>query len=187
MKFIWQFYWILKRKVYLSKMNNLPIHHGAGPQKRGAQCSCIGCIGLRSALKTGPSKVGDVFTPPGPWTNFGPLSRGCRLWPEGLSPLLFPGTFWTHGRINIAGISRLREVAWHPGLYGFQTCVLCYELSHRELFANIPSLPFILLAVFFQASPKIYDYWLVRIGTKTDLKTESFAFFEISRFATTKQ
>jgi len=32
------------------KRNNLPKHHGAGPQRRGAQCSCIGCIGLRPAL-----------------------------------------------------------------------------------------------------------------------------------------
>ena len=29
------------------EMNNLPKHHGAGPQRRGAQCSCIG---LRPAL-----------------------------------------------------------------------------------------------------------------------------------------
>ena len=28
-------------------MNNLPKHHGPGPQRRGAQCSCIG---LRPAL-----------------------------------------------------------------------------------------------------------------------------------------
>jgi len=32
------------------KMNNLPKHHARGPQRRGAQCSCIGCIGLRPAL-----------------------------------------------------------------------------------------------------------------------------------------
>jgi len=39
--------YVLKRKVYLAKMNNLPKHHGAGLQRRGAQCSCIG---LRPAL-----------------------------------------------------------------------------------------------------------------------------------------
>ena len=50
MKFIWRFYWILKCKVYLAKKNNLPKHHAAGPQRRGAQCSCIGCIGLRPTL-----------------------------------------------------------------------------------------------------------------------------------------
>ena len=31
------------------------------------------------STKTGPSKVGDVVTLPGLWTNFGPLSRGWRL------------------------------------------------------------------------------------------------------------
>ena len=30
-----------------------------------------------SYTKTRPSKVGDVVTPPGPWTTCGPLSRGC--------------------------------------------------------------------------------------------------------------
>jgi len=29
-----------------SKINNLPKHHGARPQRRRAQCSCIGYIGL---------------------------------------------------------------------------------------------------------------------------------------------
>ena len=71
---------------------------------------------------------------------------------------MFPGTFWTRGRISIAGSSRLGEVAWHSGLYGFQTCVVCHEVSHRDLFANIPSLPFILLTLFFQPSPKIYGH-----------------------------
>ena len=33
-------------------MNNLPKHHGGGPQRRRAQSSCIGCIGLRPALTT---------------------------------------------------------------------------------------------------------------------------------------
>jgi len=46
MKFIWHVYLILKGKVYLAKMNNLPKHEAR------AQCSCIGCIGLRPALRT---------------------------------------------------------------------------------------------------------------------------------------
>jgi len=41
---------ILVHKEYLAKINNLPKHHGAGPQRRWAQCSRIGCIGLRPAL-----------------------------------------------------------------------------------------------------------------------------------------
>jgi len=45
-----------ERKEYLEKMNKLPKHHCAGPpeargpQRRGAQCSRIGCISLRPAL-----------------------------------------------------------------------------------------------------------------------------------------
>jgi len=31
-------------------MNNLPEYHGAGSQRRRAQCSSIGCMGLRAAL-----------------------------------------------------------------------------------------------------------------------------------------
>jgi len=31
-------------------MKYIPKHHGVGPQRRGAQCSCIGYIGLRPAL-----------------------------------------------------------------------------------------------------------------------------------------
>ena len=60
MKFPCRFYWILKRKVYLAKMNNLPKHHGAGPQRGEAQCSCIGCIGLRPALR-GADHAGQVM------------------------------------------------------------------------------------------------------------------------------
>jgi len=56
MKFVWRFYWVLKPKVYLAKMSNPPKHHGAGPQRRGAQCSCIGCIVLRPALRVTRSK-----------------------------------------------------------------------------------------------------------------------------------
>jgi len=48
MKFMWRFYWIFKRMVYLAKINNLPKHHGAGLQRCRTQCSCIG---LRPTLK----------------------------------------------------------------------------------------------------------------------------------------
>jgi len=30
------------RRVHLAKINNLPKHHGAGPQRHEAQCRCIG-------------------------------------------------------------------------------------------------------------------------------------------------
>jgi len=32
-----------------------------------------------------------------------------RAWPEGLISPIFPGAFWTHGRTNIAGISRFEK------------------------------------------------------------------------------
>jgi len=108
--------------------------------------------------KTRPSKVGDIVTPPGPWTTSGPLSRGCGLYPEGLISPFFPGTFWTHGRTNIAGISQFGEMASHPGLYGFQTCAFCHEVSHRRLLSSIPFLPFVLFTVVFRSSPHIHDH-----------------------------
>jgi len=53
MKFIWRFYWILKRKVYLAKMNNLPKHHGAGPNAATSVASAEGrpCL-LQNLLST---------------------------------------------------------------------------------------------------------------------------------------
>ena len=85
--------------------------------------------------------------------------RPC-LWvqPTGLTSPIFPATFWTHGRTNVDVISRFGEVDWHPWLYGFQPCALCHEVPHRELIANISSLPFVLLTTFFQSSPKIHDH-----------------------------
>jgi len=126
-----------------------------------------------------------------------------------------------------------------PVLYRFQTCALCHEVSHWELFANISSLPFILLKAFFQSSPGprqgevpprgesksaapptttatiCYSFLSPKVPPqgiaplspplsgpwsssnihdrrrgseqKTDLKTESFAFFESSRLVITEQ
>ena len=136
--------------------------------------------------KMGPRRAKDVVTPHDPWTNFGLFFDGCRLLPEGLSSAFFPGIFWTHGRTNIAGISRVgEEVAWHPGIYRFQTCVLCHEGSHWEIFAINSSLPFVVLTVFFQLSPKIRDHMWGR--NKDQFKTESFAVFESSCFFSTER
>ena len=46
----------------------------------------------------------------------------------------------------------------HAGFHGYQTCALCHEVSHRELLANVPYLPFVLLIVFFQSPPKIHGH-----------------------------
>ena len=50
--------------------------------------------------KIEPSKVRDVVTSPDPWTNFGPLSDGCKLLSGGLSSAFFPGIFCTHGELT---------------------------------------------------------------------------------------
>jgi len=63
--------------------------------------------------KTRPSKIGDAIIPPGPWSTSGPLSRGCG---QQDLPRQFPGTFWSHGRTNVAGIYRFGEVVQHSGL-----------------------------------------------------------------------
>jgi len=44
---------ILVRTEYLAGTNNLPKRYGAGPLRRGAQCSRIGWIDLRPALPWG--------------------------------------------------------------------------------------------------------------------------------------
>jgi len=51
----WRFHWILKWKLHLAKMNNLPDapwhwRHGAGPPEGWAQCNCIDCIGKGPVL-----------------------------------------------------------------------------------------------------------------------------------------
>ena len=49
-------------------------------------------------------------------------------------------------------------MAWHPGLYGFQTCALCHK-CHTENFLQISRLCRLFFkTVFFQSSPKIHDH-----------------------------
>jgi len=49
----------------------------------------------------------------------------------GLASPVFHGAFWTHGRTNVAGISRFGEVGRHSGLFEFRSCALCHEVSHH--------------------------------------------------------
>ena len=67
------------------------------------------------------------------------------------------------------------------GFNGFQTCALCHEVSHPELFAKknvfaACSWESILSVVTQGSCPQM------RIETKSDLKTESIVNFEISCF-----
>jgi len=88
--------------------------------------------------KTGLSQVGNVVISPGPWSTSGPLSRGFS---QQACLVSFLGAFWSHGRTNVAEISRFgREVVQHSGLREFHSCALCREIARWELFAKILSL-----------------------------------------------
>ena len=51
-----------------------------------------------------------------------------------------------------------QEVARHSRLNKFHSCALRGEISRRELFAKIPSLPLVLEIAFFQSLARIHDY-----------------------------
>jgi len=110
--------------------------------------------------KTGPSKVGDVVTrhlvlEPLDCFPADVASRTCLV---NLSWASLET--WSN---HPAWIFRIRKVAWHSGLYGFQTCAFCHEVSHPELFAKIPSLPLVLGKVFFWSLLEVHVH---RRGSK---------------------
>jgi len=88
------------------------------------------------------------------------LGRPLDRFPVGVASrtnLVNPGTLSTHGRTNVAGNSRFGDEARYSELYEFHSCALCHEVSRRELFAKIPSLPLALGIAFFQSLSKIDD------------------------------
>jgi len=54
---------------------------------------------------------------------------------------MFRGTFWTHGRTNVAGIYLFGEVTQHSRVYEFHGCGHSRTVSHFELLTKIPPLP----------------------------------------------
>jgi len=92
----------------------------------------------------GKSKAGDVITPS--------LSHECSQ--QDLPSPIFRGTFWTHGRNNVAGISR--NCSTFAGLE-FHSCSHSHRWSQRELIAKSHLL---LGIVFFKSSdlPKIHGH-----------------------------
>jgi len=78
--------------------------------------------------KMEPSKVGNVVTPPRPWTSYGWRFRDFS---QQELPRHFPVAFWTYGRTNIAVISRFWEVVRNSGLCEFHSCALCREVSRQ--------------------------------------------------------
>jgi len=97
---------------------------------------------------------------------------------------MFRGTFWTHGRTNVAEISPFGEVVRHSGLFEIHSFEFYSRfVSHRELLAKIPSLQLAPAMALFQSLLKIRD----RIGedrNKDRFKIDSFAVLESFRFVT---
>jgi len=94
------------------------------------------------------------------------LVNSPLVYPTALASPIFRRTFWSHGRTNAAGISRFGgKVPRHSVLYEFHSCgtVLQSVTRHRELFANIPSLPLVLEIALFQSLHKIHDH---RLGSE---------------------
>jgi len=55
---------------------------------------------------------------------------------------ILPGTFWIHGRNNVTEIPLIGGTAVrYSRFYEFHSYTLCREVSHRELFQIIQSLP----------------------------------------------
>jgi len=88
-------------------------------------------------------------------------------WPLGRFPVdmanrtssIFRGALWTRAWTNVAGISRFGgEVAQHSGLHEVHNCALCREVSHRGLFAKIPSLSLVFEIAHFRSLPKTHDH-----------------------------
>jgi len=112
------------------------------------------CLTINSNLfpwlhtKTGPSKVGDVVTPPGPWTTLGRFPVGVA------SRTCLARDIWTPGRQTSWDLSIRRS--------GFSFRVLRISdlctLSRHELFAKKTFLPLVLGKALFQSLPKIHDH-----------------------------
>ena len=98
--------------------------------------------------------VRDIVTPPGSWSFLGRFSGGVA---KGLASPVLPGKFLSHCWTIVAEIFiwRSDSTLW---LYEFQSCALCREVSHRELFAKIPSLLLALFNSILQSLPKIHDH-----------------------------
>jgi len=79
------------------------------------------------------------------------------VWPAG-KYLDKRGTFWTHGRTNVAEISRSGGMALHSGFYEYHSCTLCREVPHLGLYPKVPSLPLAPEITFFQSIFKIHDH-----------------------------
>ena len=110
-----------------------------------------------------------------PWLTSWPLSFGC-------SEQNLPDQSFLVQSCNMAEPTQLREVAPFSDLYEFHRCALCHEVSHHELYANIPSLS------VRQHSFLHYPTFITtgEDPKKDQLKTGNFAVFERSRSVNTE-
>ena len=127
-----------------------------------------------------PQQAGDAIIPPGPCATSGQFSRRVAS-RTGLP--IFLGTFWTRDRTSVAGISPFGEAARHSALYEFHNC----SLSAKCRTVNTLRKNVISAACTWDSSLSVTNIQSMRIGTKTDLKTVSFAVLESSRFVTTER
>ena len=93
-------------------------------------------------------------TPPGTWTTSGTLSRGCSQ-----QAMPFQSFLGHSGHMAEPswGLS-IRKSGSTFVVLRISSCALCREVSRRELFAKIPSLPLALEIILFKSLPEIHDH-----------------------------
>jgi len=141
----------------------------------------------RLYTKTGPSEVGEVVTPPIPWTTHEPLFRGCSQSEiPGQSSLGRSGHMAENRTSDISiriSCSKLRIL--RISLRIFTNFTLCREKARRGLFRKIPRLP-LGIGTAYTFSVTIHDSLTVREdGNKDHLKMERSAVLINSQFVTT--
>ena len=90
--------------------------------------------GSQLHTKTGPRKVKDIITPPGPLANSWTLSHGGAS-RTGITSL-YQDVLDSHSRTTIAGTSPFEEKLLTFRASRISHCILCPEVSQRELFRN---------------------------------------------------
>ena len=141
----------------------------------------------RLYTKTGPSEVGEVVTPPIPWTTHEPLFCGC-------SQSEVPGHSFL-GRSGHMAEKRTSDISIRKScaklrilrisLRIFTNFTLCREKARRGLFRKIPRLP-LAIGTAYTFSVIIHDSLTISEGGNKDhLKTKRFSVLVNSQFVTT--
>jgi len=102
-------------------------------------------VGSTVHTKMGPSKVGDVIAPPGPWSTFGP---------DGVISEDLPLPRWPFLGMLVTWRSLYSE-KWLRGFTNFKITHFCREVSRCEHFAKIAYLPLALEMYSFSHCPRL--------------------------------